>query len=158
MNSAAHFESFSENAVRITTCVLGSCALISTVASIPSTSGMRMSMSTTSGCRRATSSPASAPLRAVPTTSNPKAGRLSRSTNVVRSSSSAIRRRIGSSGLILLCSTPGDRTFRPRPKCRSVDAADGVLTHGGRAALSRGGCGRATRRVRRHRRSGSSQR
>ena len=52
----------------MTTCVFGKRATICCVASMPPSPGMRMSISTTSGCNRSTARTASAVVPASPTT------------------------------------------------------------------------------------------
>ncbi len=71
--SASYTYSSRSNVVRMSTCTLASAPFerMARVASMPLTRGMRMSMSTTSGCRRCASSTAWSPSRASPTTSMP---------------------------------------------------------------------------------------
>ena len=77
----------------MTTCTDGSWALIIRVASIPSSTGMRMSISTTSGMSSTTSCVASRPSEALPTTVNPSSVRRSHRASSRPGSSSATRTR-----------------------------------------------------------------
>ena len=70
---ASYTYSSRSNVVRMSTCTFSSAASsrMARVASMPFIRGIRMSMSTTSGCSRDASSTASWPSRASPTTSMP---------------------------------------------------------------------------------------